>query len=35
MDEVDKIIIHSLRQIGCNLEDDEEDAFGLQNFSPR
>uniref|UniRef100_A0A1A9WC94 Coiled-coil domain-containing protein 22 homolog n=1 Tax=Glossina brevipalpis TaxID=37001 RepID=A0A1A9WC94_9MUSC len=38
MDEVDKIIIHSLKQIGCKLETDDEEgddvAFGLQHFTP-
>ncbi|XP_037938429.1 coiled-coil domain-containing protein 22 homolog [Teleopsis dalmanni] len=31
MDEVDKIIIYSLRQIGCDIEGD---AFNLTNFTP-
>lgn len=36
MDEVDKIIIHSLTQIGCKLEaEDENDIFGLQHFTPQ
>lgn len=37
MDEVDKIIIHSLKQIGCKLETEDEGddvAFGLQHFTP-
>ncbi|XP_061391545.1 coiled-coil domain-containing protein 22 homolog [Musca vetustissima] len=34
MDEVDKIIIHSLKQIGCKLETDDSDVFGLNHFTP-
>ncbi|XP_023295652.2 coiled-coil domain-containing protein 22 homolog [Lucilia cuprina] len=35
MDEVDKIIIHSLKQIGCTVEmDDDSEVFGLQHFTP-
>ncbi|XP_055372658.1 coiled-coil domain-containing protein 22 homolog [Condylostylus longicornis] len=31
MDEVDNIIIHSLKQIGCNIDDD---VISLSSFSP-
>ncbi|XP_075163238.1 coiled-coil domain-containing protein 22 homolog [Haematobia irritans] len=34
MDEVDKIIIHSLNQIGCKLHTDDNDVFVLENFNP-
>ncbi|KAM7356573.1 coiled-coil domain-containing protein 22 homolog [Cochliomyia hominivorax] len=35
MDEVDKIIIHSLKQIGCKMElDDDSEVFGLKHFTP-
>lgn len=35
MDEVDKIIIHSLKQIGCKMElDDDSEQFTLNHFTP-
>ncbi|XP_073843006.1 coiled-coil domain-containing protein 22 homolog [Musca autumnalis] len=34
MDEVDKIIIHSLKQIGCKLETDNNEVFGMSHFTP-
>lgn len=35
MDEVDKIIIHSLKQIGCKMElDDDSETFTLNHFTP-
>lgn len=35
MDEVDKIIIHSLKQIGCKMEvDDDSEVFNLNHFTP-
>ncbi|XP_065360857.1 coiled-coil domain-containing protein 22 homolog [Calliphora vicina] len=35
MDEVDKIIIHSLKQIGCKVEvDDDSEVFALSHFTP-
>ncbi|TMW45887.1 hypothetical protein DOY81_009027 [Sarcophaga bullata] len=35
MDEVDKIIIHSLKQIGCKMEvDDDSEIFNLNHFTP-
>lgn len=34
MDEVDKIIIHSLKQIGCKLEADDNEVFSLNHFTP-